>query len=130
MLTVARWQSFVWFKQKTAYEMRISDWRSDVFSSDLPRRRLLADPGHVDGLLCRRHPLSVADRRHLPQLLRLVLRPAAELAPDLRRADRRAGERRLVQRDVPADLGLQRAPDAHPRRPFLDRKSTRLNSSH
>src|SRR3546814_10770225 len=24
------------FKQKTAYEMRISDWSSDVFSSDLP----------------------------------------------------------------------------------------------
>src|SRR3546814_7458282 len=26
---------FVFFKQKTAYEMRISDWRSDVCSSDL-----------------------------------------------------------------------------------------------
>src|SRR3546814_12527641 len=26
---------FVFFKQKTAYEMRISDWSSDVFSSDL-----------------------------------------------------------------------------------------------
>src|SRR3546814_5458180 len=25
------------FKQKTAYEMRISDWSSDVCSSDLPR---------------------------------------------------------------------------------------------
>src|SRR3546814_4196744 len=29
------------FKQKTAYEMRISDWSSDVCSSDLPQ--LLAD---------------------------------------------------------------------------------------
>src|SRR3546814_7362741 len=27
--------SFVFFKQKTAYEMRISDWSSDVCSSDL-----------------------------------------------------------------------------------------------
>src|SRR3546814_6770174 len=27
------------FKQKTAYEMRISDWSSDVCSSDLYRRR-------------------------------------------------------------------------------------------
>src|SRR3546814_1129701 len=27
---------FVFFKQKTAYEMRISDWSSDVCSSDLP----------------------------------------------------------------------------------------------
>src|SRR3546814_10117753 len=25
----------VFFKQKTAYELRISDWSSDVFSSDL-----------------------------------------------------------------------------------------------
>src|SRR3546814_3488940 len=28
---------FFFFKQKTAYEMRISDWSSDVCSSDLPR---------------------------------------------------------------------------------------------
>src|SRR3546814_7512547 len=26
---------FIFFKQKTAYEMRISDWSSDVCSSDL-----------------------------------------------------------------------------------------------
>src|SRR3546814_3834284 len=30
---------FFFFKQKTAYEMRISDWSSDVCSSDLPLRR-------------------------------------------------------------------------------------------
>src|SRR3546814_36716 len=30
---------FFFFKQKTAYEMRISDWSSDVCSSDLPARR-------------------------------------------------------------------------------------------
>src|SRR3546814_10665268 len=29
---------FVFFKQKTAYEMRISDWSSDVCSSDLQDR--------------------------------------------------------------------------------------------
>src|SRR3546814_1210740 len=28
--------AFFFFKQKTAYEMRISDWSSDVCSSDLP----------------------------------------------------------------------------------------------
>src|SRR3546814_3460565 len=35
---------FCFFKQKTAYEMRISDWSSDVCSSDLlgPRLRLLS----------------------------------------------------------------------------------------
>src|SRR3546814_11842646 len=30
------WLLFFFFKQKTAYEMRISDWSSDVCSSDLP----------------------------------------------------------------------------------------------
>src|SRR3546814_4401107 len=30
---------FVFFKQKTAYEMRISDWSSDVCSSDLSTKR-------------------------------------------------------------------------------------------
>src|SRR3546814_3579849 len=36
---------FVFFKQKTAYEMRISDWSSDVCSSDLGHRiDLLAEP--------------------------------------------------------------------------------------
>src|SRR3546814_6704653 len=36
--------SFFFFKQKTAYEMRISDWSSDVCSSDLQRSLL----PHVD----------------------------------------------------------------------------------
>src|SRR3546814_9053065 len=31
------WFVFFFFKQKTAYEMRISDWSSDVCSSDLPK---------------------------------------------------------------------------------------------
>src|SRR3546814_9837601 len=33
----------VFFKQKTAYEMRISDWSSDVCSSDLARARRFRD---------------------------------------------------------------------------------------
>src|SRR3546814_10307100 len=38
---------FFFFKQKTAYEMRISDWSSDVCSSDLLSRILyLADDPH------------------------------------------------------------------------------------
>src|SRR3546814_9642711 len=35
---------FFFFKQKTAYEMRISDWSSDVCSSDL-KTRTLSGPG-------------------------------------------------------------------------------------
>src|SRR3546814_3933613 len=38
-LFCVRWFIF-FFKQKTAYEMRISDWSSDVCSSDLDRSRL------------------------------------------------------------------------------------------
>src|SRR3546814_5021291 len=33
-------QFFFFFTQKTAYELRISDWSSDVCSSDLPARLL------------------------------------------------------------------------------------------
>src|SRR3546814_6038058 len=47
---------FFFFKQKTAYEMRISDWSSDVCSSDLG-----ADPVDVP---CDRAPARrPADRR-------------------------------------------------------------------
>src|SRR3546814_3179127 len=41
--------SVFFFKQKTAYEMRISDWSSDVGSSDLARRE--AGRAHRDELL-------------------------------------------------------------------------------
>src|SRR3546814_16400188 len=43
---------FFLFKQKTAYEMRISDWSSDVCSSDLIDR--LSDTSEIDG-----HKLSI-----------------------------------------------------------------------
>src|SRR3546814_10416433 len=36
---------FMFFKQKTAYEMRISDWSSDVCSSDLSQWVELEPPG-------------------------------------------------------------------------------------
>src|SRR3546814_4746723 len=59
---------FFFFKQKTAYEMRISDWSSDVCSSDLTSRRCNApkpkrgrrrQPGRPDryGLV----PCGIAD---------------------------------------------------------------------
>src|SRR3546814_8998291 len=37
---------FFFFKQKTAYEMRISDWSSDVFASDLGSGEGLLDKGY------------------------------------------------------------------------------------
>src|SRR3546814_5971702 len=35
MIVVFMWFEICFFKQKTAYEMRISDWSSDVCSSEL-----------------------------------------------------------------------------------------------
>src|SRR3546814_7954024 len=42
---------FFFFKQKTAYEMRISDWSSDVCSSDLqpPAEAFVAAGFAIDG---------------------------------------------------------------------------------
>src|SRR3546814_18256281 len=50
------------FKQKTAYEMRISDWSSDVCSSDLGRE--VAMPGIA------RRPVLAAFRRDVQAELR------------------------------------------------------------
>src|SRR3546814_7998032 len=38
------------FTQKTAYEMRISDWSSDVCSSDLAGSEFIVSPGLTDSL--------------------------------------------------------------------------------
>src|SRR3546814_9263247 len=38
---------FFFFKQKTAYEMRISDWSSDVCSSDLMLKKVADTQGRV-----------------------------------------------------------------------------------
>src|SRR3546814_18685901 len=64
------------FKQKTAYEMRISDWSSDVCSSDLmfnvaiflPRRRLdaaLVEPDSIEGASIELKPLASGPAREI-----------------------------------------------------------------
>src|SRR3546814_5300692 len=60
---------FFFFKQKTAYEMRISDWSSDVCSSDLPDQPV----GEIGGRReARRHGGAHRGRvrRHVPALAR------------------------------------------------------------
>src|SRR3546814_7921301 len=55
---------FFFFKQKTAYEMRISDWSSDVCSSDLmrcPNHDLRRDAAHVDAGAADSSPLDQGD---------------------------------------------------------------------
>ncbi len=86
-----------------------------------PHLRVHADPGHVHGLLRLRGALPVAHRRGAGELLRLVLRPAAGLAPDVGRADRRSRKRRLVRILLHDRLGDEPADDAHAGRPFLHR---------
>src|SRR3546814_14736072 len=79
------------FKQKTAYEMRISDWSSDVCSSDLtplsplyqPRRRLGRGGGDGEGA-------AGTERRHQGVARALVDEPAGRLQmPELRLSRRR-----------------------------------------
>src|SRR3546814_8757565 len=51
LIYVALCVFFFFFKQKTAYEMRISDWSSDVCSSDLILARDAEQAEALDGLL-------------------------------------------------------------------------------
>src|SRR3546814_2871684 len=120
--------------------MRISDWSSDVCSSDL------ADKFVPFGSACRRclvvlvvihgeEPLSVAlrDLKFLSHLLVHALKDEDRSS----RVDHRACAARIVGARLAAigladvmretDRGARLLRDTHP---FLDRKSTRLNSSH
>src|SRR3546814_8809709 len=60
--------SCLFFKQKTAYEMRISDWSSDVCSSDL-RGRSRQHRRPADGRAEDRHFRSCRPYRHRPRPL-------------------------------------------------------------
>src|SRR3546814_661318 len=123
------------FKQKTAYEMRISDWSSDVCSSDLflvhqPRQRLgklrvrLVGSGPALGLDEQRPA-----RPHAPQPVvqprrrgdQLALRRAVEVRPT---KPGRALETAVLVQDRP------RRDQPGPGRPVGDRTRTRLNYSY
>src|SRR3546814_11109216 len=94
------------FKKKTAYEMRISDWSSDVCSSDLVRRdaRCVAEEGESEFRLAlqqqrvaevvqRLHRGRVHRRRPLVVALRQVV--AAELVIGRGKPIHRSEERRV-----------------------------------
>src|SRR3546814_9241137 len=82
---------FFFFKQKTAYEMRISDWSSDVCSSDL----LSIVPAASIGPGARLAGRLLAELR-LPQTLDNFESVAARSAPDgatfIRSEERRVGK--------------------------------------
>src|SRR3546814_6811120 len=106
------------FKQKTAYEMRISDWSSDVCSSDLEREILF--PRLLLGLGVWR-----AGTVPLRDLLLVQMDWAWRAEPHrtallVRAAGAEDALRTMLRKSRPEDLEtLDR-----------DRKSTRLNSSH
>src|SRR3546814_14425868 len=93
----------VFFKQKTAYEMRISDCSSDVCSSDLHERGMKGPVAHgdigaavarrgvefVEGALRRRALLITRDRRREPGGARFDRKPERA---HLRSAERRVGK--------------------------------------
>src|SRR3546814_10743675 len=66
---------FFFFKQKTAYELRISDWSSDVCSSDLrgrdgQRGKQMGGIGvAVDQPVAHRRPALIADKLQLQALV-------------------------------------------------------------
>src|SRR3546814_1913247 len=122
---------FFFFKQKTAYEMRISDWSSDVCSSDLK-----------DGSILPATTLGRDDAEDMSRIGELISR-----------YERRAmeAERETVDRYVAAYLAEKTGEIIDARItgvqtfgffatvaglggdglvPVSDRKSTRLNSSH
>src|SRR3546814_3084292 len=61
---------FFFFKQKTAYEMRISDWSSDVSSSDLLHNHPTISRQHA--FECRHRPMDAAQVSHLSHATKLV----------------------------------------------------------
>src|SRR3546814_5460002 len=83
---------FFFVKQKTAYEMRISDWSSDVCSSDLGRKRRGDAPNR---LVDRRQALHEADGIQYRQPSRIAdrvqYRPLT-LAEGERSEERRVGK--------------------------------------
>src|SRR3546814_8887499 len=94
---------FFFFKQKTAYEMRISDWSSDVCSSDLAEEIQLEafDPADRDaGITAQRHPEAGAGRGPaVPSaVIRIVLadRGGRQAPADLRHEIGRASCRERV----------------------------------
>src|SRR3546814_8613325 len=116
---------FFCFKQKTAYEMRISDWSSDVCSSDLEEADAQREDGGIGDHAGRRKVVGdgreAGAARHDDH--RLTVERAWRLELLLEIDPEAAGDHR--QRDG-GDCGEEPQSPHH----RLDRKSTRLNSSH
>src|SRR3546814_1720466 len=114
---------FFFFKQKTAYEMRISDWSSDVCSSDLDHEIWL--PGVGLGVTAS----SAASLSSSPLTDSKVGRFCVSRCSSSPFALLRSQASRKARSMVPDDLAPV-IPSRSTATRRLDRKSTRLNSSH
>src|SRR3546814_3720707 len=127
----------IFFKQKTAYEMRISDWSSDVCSSDLRRdHRLACRLDHIE------QRVEIGAARGLAEFADVGAGDeGAAVAAQHDRLDAIVGERGLeMLLEAPADVPRQRVDGrivddddgdvAGLLHRDADRKSTSLNSSH
>src|SRR3546814_1012069 len=127
---------FFFFKQKTAYEMRISDWSSDVCSSDLhdhDRQRSPYDRDHREGDEDDRHAEPDTDDKADDQVdfaAEVAGRNSQRGAESARDEDDAEGgdERYPTTVHDPGEIVATQAVGAQgvPQ----DRQSTRLNSSH
>src|SRR3546814_2049083 len=83
---------FFFFKQKTAYEMRISDWSSDVCSSDLFLRTLQAGRACIGCTLFRNYfcPFRVCQFGHRQCLCQLCCDGSYQVV--VRSEERRVGK--------------------------------------
>src|SRR3546814_7858357 len=86
---------FFFFKQKTAYEMRISDWSSDVCSSDLLPAAVMVDQGpqRIELQAQAREEAQQRGLDHHAPVADAVVDAALEQAAD--QAERRSEERRV-----------------------------------
>src|SRR3546814_5347476 len=116
-----KYRIFFFFKQKTAYEMRISDWSSDVCASDLTYPGAACDvQSHLYSYSfepkhdwTRKFGLQVEIRQYMEDCVRKY-----GLAAHLR------FHQEVVSAEFDRARGLWKITTAE------DRKSTRLNSSH
>src|SRR3546814_4743587 len=93
---------FCFFKQKTAYEMRISDWSSDVCSSDLPKLDWAPRPLRAKSTLQALARDSVAGYFHSVSILDDRLRRrlySARMHRDLQGYHARRSEERRVGKE-------------------------------
>src|SRR3546814_6821400 len=121
------------FKQKTAYERRISDWSSDVCSSDLVGRtddtslRRDGDVAHRAVREAEMDDRGVARCLRDAIIVKICARKIGARGGDLRVGVDRACARQAAPAALlpPVEFRLEQIGGAR-----QDRKSTRLNSSH